>query len=513
MTEGIRFEEVDKMDKDDRERLIKKAIPVAAGAFAFAVSRRSLAKEQVEDENRNTAGPGEKVMAVEDINGDGINDYIWKGNVYTVNSYHLGAYNLKECGAVYNPYLGETAAQWFQADKFLKVEDENNLSEIRDVVECRAARKPFEDAVRGCMVGGGAGDALGYPVEFSSEKEIRYTFGEAGITSYQCDKESGLAVVSDDTQMTMFTATGILYGYTRGHMRGIMSDVPDYVLEHYKDWLHTQIESAEGSCQSWLRDIPELYVRRAPGRTCLDALTKGEPVERSKGRGGVMRVAPVGLYIDGDSPRVSLEELMKIDRDGAAVAALTHGHPLGSIPAAALVHIINRIVYGQCTFGDGLYDIVAECRMVTEKMYAEEPYLPQFLKKLDAAVEFSKNAASDLENIRNLGEGWVAEEAFAIALYCSLRYQDDFSKAIIAAVNHDGDSDSTGAITGNIVGAAVGYQRIDSKWKKNLEFHKLLLTLADDLCYGCRMSEYGSYVDWEWRKKYIVCGKPKGLKL
>ena len=241
-------------------------------------------------------------------------------------------------------------------------------------------RKPFEDAVRGCMVGGGAGDALGYPVEFSSEKEIRYIFGPEGITSYQCDEESGLAVVSDDTQMTMFTATGVLYGYTRGHMRGIMSDVSDYVLEHYKDWLHTQIGSAGAAGVSWLLDIPGLYVRRAPGRTCLDALTRGEPAERSKGCGGVMRVAPVGLYIDGDSPFLSPEELMKLDRDGAAVAALTHGHPLGYIPAAALVHIINRIVYGHCTLGDDPYDIVAECRMVMEEMYEGEPYLPRFLK-------------------------------------------------------------------------------------------------------------------------------------
>lgn len=373
--------------------------------------------------------------------------------------------------------------------------------------------KPFEDAVRGCMVGGGAGDALGYPVEFSSEKEIRYTFGTEGITSYQCEEEKGLAVVSDDTQMTMFTATGILYGYTRGHMRGIMSDISYYVLIHYRDWLHTQVESAEAAGMSWLLDIPELYVRRAPGRTCLVSLTKGEPDDRSKGCGGVMRVAPVALHIEGNTPAVSLEELMKLDRDGASVAALTHRHPLGYIPAAALVHIINRIVYGQCTLGDDLYHIVAECRMAMEQIYEGEPYLPRFLKKLDAAVEFSGNTRSDLENIQNLGEGWVAEEALAIALYCSLRYQDDFSKAIIAAVNHDGDSDSTGAITGNIVGAVVGYERIDDKWKEKLEFHRLLVTLADDLCYGCLMSACGSYEDREWREKYIDCRKPGEMQV
>ncbi|MDO5351151.1 MAG: ADP-ribosylglycohydrolase family protein, partial [Lachnospiraceae bacterium] len=71
----------------------------------------------------------------------------------------------------------------------------------RNEMEFRAEKKRYENAVRGCMVGGGAGDALGYPVEFWSENEIRRTYGESGITSYQCSPEEGLAVVSDDTQM------------------------------------------------------------------------------------------------------------------------------------------------------------------------------------------------------------------------------------------------------------------------------------------------------------------------
>lgn len=68
----------------------------------------------------------------------------------------------------------------------------------------------------------------------------------------------------------------------------------------------------------------------------------------------------------------------------------------------------------------------------------------------------------------------------AIAIYCSLRYKDDFSSGIIAAVNHDGDSDSTGAITGNILGALVGYDAIEEKWKQNLELADIILEMADD---------------------------------
>lgn len=386
------------------------------------------------------------------------------------------------------------------------------LSCYKKMMEEKAKKKPYEDSIRGCMVGGGVGDALGYPVEFMTEKEIQLAFGPSGITSYHCSEKDDVAVVSDDTQMTMFTATGIVYGYTRNRMQKTKENISGYVYEHYRDWLHTQSQREKGAKLSWLRDIPELYVRRAPGTTCLNALIKGEADSYSKGCGGIMRVAPAALYLDRQNSSITLEELMKLDRDGAAVAAITHGHPLGYIPAAALVHIINRIVYGQCTMGDSLWDIVAECRVAMEQIYQGEACLHEFLKKLDMAVELSGNSCSDLENIRNLGEGWVAEEAFAIALYCSLRYQDDFSGAVIAAVNHGGDSDSTGAITGNIVGAIVGYGRIDDKWKRQLEFHHLLVALADDICYGSYMSADGSCMDCDWKEKYVNCRMPKGTQ-
>lgn len=422
----------------------------------------------------------------------------------------------------------DSTEEQYRYQSFLKAFPEERYKEYQEkverdaknVIKRRIEKQPYEDAIRGCMVGGGIGDALGYPIEFWSESEIYHTYGENGMTSYSYSSKEGLAVVSDDTQMTMFTATGILHGYTRGYIRGIMGPISDYVYHHYMDWLHTQNPKIKGSNQSWLREIPNLYVCRAPGMTCLDSLeshtcgTRKNPLNHSKGCGGVMRVAPMALYLRNYQPPLSFEQLKRIDCDGADIAAITHGHPLGYIPAAALVHIINRIVYGYGTFddslyGDSLYKITAECRMAMEQIFEGEAYLPKFLEKLDLAVELSRNTKSDIQNIQKLGQGWVAEEAFAIALYCSLRYSNDFSKAIIAAVNHDGDSDSTGAITGNIVGAIVGYQQIEKKWKQQLEFHQLLLELADDLCYGCQMSEYSSYEDQDWFDKYMVCRKPK----
>ena len=76
----------------------------------------------------------------------------------------------------------------------------------------------------------------------------------------------------------------------------------------------------------------------------------------------------------------------------------------------------------------------------------------------------------------------MAEETLAIAIYCALKYKDDFEAAMIAAVNHDGDSDSTGAVTGNILGAAIGMVEIPDKFIENLELKDVIIKMADDLC-------------------------------
>ena len=165
----------------------------------------------------------------------------------------------------------------------------------------------YLDKIQGSLVGGAIGDAFGYPVEFLSLDEIKQKYGLSGITKYELDKQTGTAVISDDTQMTLFTATGLLVGDTRLSMRGIAGEPSSYVFLSYLNWMETQgITIADPFRVSWLMDVRELYVRRAPGNTCLSALggrthkseyaTIQKPINESKGCGGVMRVAPVGLF-------------------------------------------------------------------------------------------------------------------------------------------------------------------------------------------------------------------------
>jgi len=208
-----------------------------------------------------------------------------------------------------------------------------------------------------------------------------------------------------------------------------------------------------------------------------------------------MRVAPLALKA---YPHVQMKDL---DREAAEIAAVTHGHSLGYMPAAVLVHIIRKIVYPEKE--QTLKEVVLEARDTVAEVFAGDKHLKELTEMIDKAVTLSENKERDLDNIYQLGEEWVAEETLGIAIYCSLRHQDDFSAGIIAAVNHKGDSDSTGAVTGNILGALVGYGAIDEKWKKNLELADVILEMADDPCYGCQMEEYSHYQDPDWIRKYI----------
>lgn len=372
------------------------------------------------------------------------------------------------------------------------------------------------DQIRGSMIGGAIGDALGYAVEFLKEDQIFKRYGANGITSYHLT--NGTALISDDTQMALFTGNGLLVGDTRGKMRGIMGSPRVYVAYAYHDWYLTQTSSMmkvnsherytrEGG-RSWLLDVPELYATRAPGNTCMLALKAAEgnvddyiknPVNNSKGCGGIMRVAPLALmYRAGINYDGGLEWL---DLEGAQIAAITHGHSLGYMPAAVVTHIINRILTDGKTMS--LKDIVVDARETMKEIFAGNQHLGELIRIIDLAIELSENTLPDIKNIHRLGQGWVAEETLGIALYCALKYQNDFSQAIIVSVNHNGDSDSTGAVTGNILGALVGYEAIEDKWKKNLELQDVILEMADDLCHGCQMSEYGEYEDAAWVSKYL----------
>ena len=318
----------------------------------------------------------------------------------------------------------------------------------------------LRDRYRGCLLGGAVGDALGAGIEFESLDEIRGSYGAAGVTGYV--PAYGLTgAITDDTQMTLFTAEGLLRDQ---QAPAGQRDTSAAIWRAYQRWMLTQsggVQSGDG----WLASQEFLQHRRSPGMTCLNALSAPQPDPAglagndSKGCGGVMRVAPAGLA-GGDPFRL-----------GCQAAALTHGHPSGYLAAGALALMVADLASGEA-LAQAVVHAVSELRQADGGEEVAEA--------VDAAVRAAELGPLGSYSLLELGEGWVAEEALAIAVHCALS-AGDFRSGVLHAVNHGGDSDSTGAICGNLLGASLGAGAIDAGLLAALEGADVITQVADDL--------------------------------
>lgn len=324
------------------------------------------------------------------------------------------------------------------------------------------------ERILGCIVGGAVGDGFGYAVEFDRHDTITRLYGPDGMLDPVFDQ--GRLVVSDDTQMTLFTIEGLARAALRDTDLGLEAIV-DEVHGAYLRWLATQGASVEfPDPPRGLIESNALWNRRAPGNTCLSALLSGRrgtiehPLNDSKGCGGVMRAAPLGLI-----------EALSVDRAfelGAAVAALTHGHPSGYWSAGALAMMIRDLLKG------GRLDaaVAHAIEVVAEREGGEET-----VASLERAVQLAAAPSDEpVKDVDSLGEGWVGEEALAIAVYAAMA-SDSTPDAIRIAANHDGDSDSTASIAAQLCGAQRGLRDVPHPWARRLDLFDPVVSMAHEL--------------------------------
>jgi ADP-ribosylglycohydrolase len=317
--------------------------------------------------------------------------------------------------------------------------------------------------LKASLLAGAVGDALGWPIEFKNHEYITQKYGPLGLTDL-IPNHANIAEITDDTQMTLFTMEGIFnYLYSSR-----FASLAEAVHHSYLRWYKTQISKyvSTSTIDFDLMSYPQLFHQRSPGTTCMSALRSGvmgtveKPINDSKGCGGVMRAAPVGYFFEKDEA---------FDH-GCSVAAITHGHPLGYLSSGALAYLMSLIFNGK--------EIETSVVLTINKLksFSTADVLVSLLQQ---ALSLSVSDLGDVQCIKQLGQGWVAEEALAIAVFCSLRYPGDLQKALSVSVNHDGDSDSTGSITGNILGAYLGMGSIHEEWLNILEVTEIVIDFCN----------------------------------
>lgn len=358
-----------------------------------------------------------------------------------------------------------------------------------------------QSRIHGCLLGGALGDSLGYAVEFDDISTIRARFGPAGLQDFSA--LDGGSHFSDDTQMTLYTVDGLVEALEWAN-DGTAADANACVWLAYLRWLATQgvpvPPSAPAPQPRWIDGQAALRHRRAPGNACLSGLATGEmgtvyrPVNpESKGCGTVMRSAPFGLV-----PHIPAEAVYKLSSDAAS---LTHGHRSARQSAGTFSLLIHALIGGQ-----SLHE-AAEYALDHARGQADAE--PALIERLERAVQLASVSGPEAATgrllspedlVRELGEGWVAEEALAVALYAVLATAAPrdtaaeaagvlagaagvahFREAIALAVNHSGDSDSTGSIAGNILGAYYGEEGLPAEWLESLEAPEVIREMAGQL--------------------------------
>ncbi len=369
-------------------------------------------------------------------------------------------------------------------------------SAVRHGEPGNAARKAMGAAtwthcVSGCLLGGAIGDALGAPVESLSLQQIRADYGPTGLS------DTDPLRISEETQLTAFTVEALIRGSVRARAKGTGGATMGLLQQGLLVWLRGQIAELPDQpfpLHSALSGYPELTEQRGVANSVYTALrqaaerraptdplgTRDQPINNSKGSGAVMRAAPCGFGYAADRSGAATDAIFEL---GCDAAALTHGHPSGWLPAGTLSALIYQLARGADT-------ITALSRARAElTSYADHDETSAALNaanRLAARIERERRYPTP-EDVETLGPGWTGPEALSIAVFAVLAAEglggaphDIVRTGLLLSVNHSGDSDATGSITGSLLGARYGRDALPRRWSGTVDARHVLERLATD---------------------------------
>lgn len=333
----------------------------------------------------------------------------------------------------------------------------------------RSEQQDFRSRVRGCLLGGAIGDALGAGVSALGLEEIRAVHGSDAVVDY-VPAYGRRGAVTAATQLTLFTVDGLIRAQVRRDT-GAWHPPTDVHRAHLR-WAATQRDwgpDLRRKDNGWLAQEEWLYARRDPTISCLNGLgddlmgTLDRPKNpTARDAGAVVRSAPFGLLV-GWEPQLVCQLAVEC-------AAQTHGHPTAYLSAGAFAVIVHGLARGESL------DAAVQRALV---LLGPRPGHEPVSEALRQALGSVRQGIPGPERIAALGEGRAAEDALAVAVYCAL-VGDDIRHGLRLAVNHDGPSGATGTLCGALLGTMHGETALPPAWLAELEGRPTLLEIADD---------------------------------
>ena len=341
----------------------------------------------------------------------------------------------------------------------------------------------LESRFEGALLGGACGDALGYPVEHKVHSQIVSIYGENGIQKMEVS-DTGEALITDDTQMTIYTAQGLIHAAENNcGFSETVSEVHKSYLRWIGSLLHNELEIAQ-LYQSLYPGKDLLYnnllekeenaglaSKMCRGGSTFTALLSGNkyspsnPATEGVRCGTTMRSAPIALYCY-QNPELAFSLACEC-------AALTHGHRSAYLSAGVMCMLMSYLLSGM-----EMREAIDTTLAYLEKQDNSSSLLGVLRKGIALA---ESPCPKPVEDIQKIGLGWRADENLAIVLYCCVRFGKNIRDALIACVNHDGDSDSVAAVCGNVMGAYVGREGLPEEYVNCVQFKDLLVSQANRL--------------------------------
>ena len=313
----------------------------------------------------------------------------------------------------------------------------------------------YYNQIKDILYGVAIGDALGLHVQFASREIIKETPVEDMEGYGVFSKPPGY--FSDDSSLTFALSEALIDGYDL-----------DIIAQNFVKWLDEGYWTPDGEAY----DI---------GTTTFNSITNikegikptlsGETHERSNGNGSLMRISPL-IFTIMDKPIEVRFQMIK------EVSSITHRHTRSIIACFYYLEFLRYLLDN---------DLDLEKHEIYHKLQKEVPkFLNNYFKEEydkkenegnEKDLEFNLNQISYFdrllkENIHELGEDEINSGGYVIdtieaSIWCLLT-TDNYSEAVLKAVNLGGDTDTTAAVTGGLVGLLYGFDNIPEKWIEEL---------------------------------------------
>ena len=294
----------------------------------------------------------------------------------------------------------------------------------------------IEDKQKGMFVGLAIGDTLGMPLEFKQSGTFKPLESLAGGGPFNLP----LGYWTDDTSMALCLADSILekQGY----------DSYD-VMDRYADWQMNGYRSSTGACFDIGNQVSSAIARY---KSQPEVDTTEQRIE-SAGNGCIMRLAPV--VIASLAVNNSLEDTMAV----ASVSCReTHFSTLAEEATALFAGLLFNAVSAVNK------DQVLQLNTTTT-------FSTQLLTTVNQA---SQKTIDELKPT-----GYVLD-TLEVAVWAFMT-TDNFKDGALKAINLGGDSDTIGAVYGQLAGAYYGLSGIPQEWLEHLHDYGEMVRMAEQL--------------------------------